>query len=186
MQQKTIYDMVYMGEDILNKRAANIVDITPEITALAGHMQEIMYKSGGCGIAAPQVGVAVRMCIIDCEWDETGNQNPFVLINPEIVERSEETEVSSEGCLSFPGVTVQVERSVRVVVEAKNLDGALMRYTAERSLMSRCLQHEIDHLDGIVMLDHIGPIARMNAIAKVKVKLKEASEKGISPWELKE
>lgn len=182
----TVLPITYMGDEVLSKKTTPIEEITPDIVELAHNMAQTMYKSGGCGIAAPQVGHSLRLCVIDCEWDEKkeSSKNPYFLINPQIVYASDETVSSSEGCLSFPGATISVERSRAVQVEAQNLEGELMRYSAEDSLLARCLQHEIDHLEGITMLDHAGPLARMRAIAKVKDRLAEANERGVGPWEL--
>lgn len=170
----------YMGEDVLTQKAELVKKITPETEKLAHEMLSLMYKEEGCGLAAPQIGERLRLVVIDCAYNPSQNtsKNPYVLINPEIVEASDETASESEGCLSFPGLSVEIERPVRVVVEAKNLKGELLRYEAESSLLARCLQHEIDHLDGITMLDHLGPIARMKAISCVKEELINKNEGG--------
>lgn len=184
MKDTNQYHLVYMGEDILSEVASPVSEITPEIKALVEHMQEIMYRAGGCGIAAPQVGASLRICIVDCEWDESAQKHPYVLINPEIVEVGEEVETHSEGCLSFPGASVKVTRPSKVVVEALNLEGDVIRYSAESSLLARCLQHEIDHLDGKVLLDYAGPMARMSAVSAVKRSLTRARELNKEPWEI--
>lgn len=169
-------DIKICGEPVLTRDAEPIEEIDDEVRELAAAMLDTMYAAEGCGLAAPQVGVSRRMVVIDCDWGE-GERNPYVLINPEVVEASEETRTTSEGCLSFPGVTVEVERPRHVVVHALNLDGDLMRYDAEDSLMCACLQHEIDHLDGRTLLDHLGPMGRM----RVKQQVREALEAGAKP-----
>lgn len=161
----------YMGEDVLQQKAEPIAEITPQIKELAAAMLDLMYEEEGVGLAAPQIGRAIRLVVIDCDYSDKHSRNPYVLVNPRILEMSEEVTMESEGCLSFPGVTVEIERPAGVVVEAENLDGETLRYEADYSLLARCLQHEIDHLDGITMLDHLGPIARTKAVAKVREEL---------------
>lgn len=169
-------DIRITGDPVLQEVCEPIEEIDGSIADLAHSMLETMYEAEGCGLAAPQVGVKKRLVVIDCDWGE-GKRNPYVLINPEIVEVSEETRTTGEGCLSFPGVTVEIERPRHVVVHATNLDGDLMRYDAEDSLMAVCLQHEIDHLDGVTLLDHLGPMARM----RVKQQVRKAIEEGAKP-----
>jgi peptide deformylase len=172
-----VEEIVIAGDPVLSVDCEPIEEITPEIEALAERMLDDMYAADGCGLAAPQIGVAKRMVVIDVDYG-AGPKNPYVLINPEIVETSEETRVYNEGCLSFPGITVDVERPNRVVVHAMNLDGDLMRYEAEGSLMAVCLQHEIDHINGTTMVDHLGPLAKMRALQKVKQAVAEGAKPG--------
>ncbi len=172
-------DIRITGDPILEEACEPIEDIDDEVKDLARSMLETMYEAEGCGLAAPQVGVKRRLVVVDCEWG-SGKKTPYVLINPEIVEASDETRTTGEGCLSFPGVTVQVERPRRVVVHATNLDGDVMRYEAEDSLLAVCLQHEIDHLDGKTLLDHLGPMGRM----RVKKQVREAIEAGAKPGDV--
>jgi len=109
-------------------------------------MAETMYDEAGVGLAAPQVGVAKRVIVFDVD------DNLAALCNPVIIEASEETAVDEEGCLSVPGITVPIERSVRVVCAGQTIEGHPITVTAE-DLLARVLQHEIDHLDGILILD---------------------------------
>lgn len=166
----------YMGDAVLQQKAEPIAEITPEIKELASAMLDLMYEEEGVGLAAPQIGCSIRLVVIDCDYSKRHPRNPYVLVNPRILEMSEEVTTESEGCLSFPGATVEIERPAGVIVEAENLDGETLRYEAEHSLLARCLQHEIDHLDGITMLDHLGPIARTKAAAKVKDELRGMGE----------
>ena len=154
-------DIRITGDPVLEEVCEPVADINDEIKDLAHSMLETMYEADGCGLAAPQVGVNKRLVVVDCEWG-SGKKTPYVLINPEIVETSDELRTTGEGCLSFPGVTVQVERPRRVVVHAV------------------CLQHEIDHLDGKTLLDHLGPMARM----RVKKQVREAIEAGAKPGDV--
>ena len=159
-----ISDIVLSPDPRLRQRCAPIDEVTSATRRLAKRMLRDMYAADGCGLAAPQVGELVQMVVIDVDYAD-GQKNPYVLINPEVVETSEETMVTGEGCLSFPGITVPVARPRRVVVQAENLDGDLMQYEAEGNLLAVCLQHEIDHLAGITMLDHLAPADRVKAIA---------------------
>ena len=123
------------------------------IKKLAKDMAKLMYQTDGVGIAAPQVGLLKRFVVIDCDWveeDEKGRplkKNPITMINPVIVDHSEETVVNSEGCLSVPGINGDVERWEWVEVECYNEDYQLVRYKSA-GLFGRCMQHERDHLDG--------------------------------------
>ena len=152
-------DIVVAPDERLNTECAPIAEITPEIRDLAERMLEDMYATEGCGLAAPQVGELVQMVVIDVDYTDK-KRNPHVLINPEIITADGEEREFPEGCLSFPGITVRISRPSHVVVHALNLDGELMRYEAENNLMAVCLQHEIDHLHGVTMLDHLRPLKR--------------------------
>jgi peptide deformylase len=121
-----------------------------------------MYAEEGVGLAAPQVGVSDRVIVVDPHDDET---QPFALINPEILEASKETEKNEEGCLSIPGVRDMVERSSRVRVRGLSEQGEIREFDAE-GLVSRILQHEVDHLDGILFFDRVGPLKRKMLLAK--------------------
>jgi len=152
-------DIVVAPDERLATECAPIEEITPEIHALAERMLNDMYATEGCGLAAPQIGELIQMVVIDVDYTDK-KRNPYVLINPEIVVADGEEHEFPEGCLSFPGITVRVSRPSHVVVRALNLDGDLMQYEAENNLMAVCLQHEIDHLHGITMVDHLRPLKR--------------------------
>ena len=111
-----------------------------------------------------------------------GNKNPYVLINPKVVVADGEERENGEGCLSFPGITVPVSRPTHVVVQALNLDGDLMQYEARDNLLAMCLQHEIDHLHGVTMLDHLAPAQRVRAVAAYQ----DALARGARPGEVGE
>ena len=121
-------------------------------------------SADGCGLAGPQVGEMRQIVVIDVDWaGKNSKKNPYVLINPQIVTADGPEIEGSEGCLSFPGVNVRVSRPSHVVVRARNLDGDLMQYEAADNLMAVCLQHEIDHVHGVTMFDHLAPMARAEA-----------------------
>ena len=153
-------DIVLAPDNRLKTECEPIEEITQEVRDLAARMLEDMYATDGCGLAAPQVGELVQLVVIDVDYTKN-KKNPYVLVNPRIVVADGEERETGEGCLSFPGITVHVARPSHVVVEARNLDGDLMRYEAENNLMAVCLQHEIDHLHGVTMLDHLKPLQRV-------------------------
>ena len=120
-------------------------------------MFEVMYEEGGVGLAAPQVGVNVRMLVLDVPMDE---EEPFhrVLINPEVI-RTEGTQKGEEGCLSFPGLRESIVRDADITVRAQDENGDVFEFEAD-DLLSRAVQHEIDHLNGILFIDRLSPVRR--------------------------
>ena len=173
-------DIVLTGDPRLKTRCAEITEITPEIRALAERMLDDMYLANGCGLAAPQVGELVRLVVIDCDYAGGRDRNPYVLVNPRIVAADGEPREYEEGCLSFPGISVFVERPSHVIVEAEDLDGDTLRYEASNNLMAVCLQHELDHLEGKTMVDYRGPIERMRALSECR----RAIEAGALPGQV--
>lgn len=137
--------------------------ITDDIRRLARDMSETMYHAEGVGLAAPQVGVSQRLFVVDVPERPEGSDEPvrhvYALVNPVIVESSAETAKETEGCLSIPGVEESVTRPARVVVEARALDGNPVRIDAS-GMLARVLQHEADHLDGVLFIDRLSPLKR--------------------------
>jgi peptide deformylase len=121
-------------------------------------MLETMYAAPGRGLAGPQVGVLRRIFVMDVAWKD-GTPEPMVFLDPEIVWRSDETRTGTEGCLSIPGVTAEVERAAELEVTWRDLDGArhARRFDGFAAI---CIQHENDHLDGLVTFDRVAPEAR--------------------------
>lgn len=159
----------------LKKPCEPIAEITPDIAQLAADMLETMYDAPGVGLAAPQVGVCKRLFVMDCIKD--GVPEPMVLINPEIVWQSDTINVYEEGCLSIPDVYYDVERPELVTVTWTSLDGA----ACERQfsgLWATCAQHEIDHLNGRLFIDTLGPLKRQMVTRKME-KLKRERARGI-------
>ena len=140
-------------DPVLRGEAKPVTVIDARLRQLAADMIETMQEANGVGLAAPQVGVGLRMAIVDFDPE---NGDPRVLINPVITKRSGRKELGDEGCLSFPGLRSRVKRSPRVVCEAQNLDGEIVEYQAE-DLSARAVQHELDHLDGLLFVDKVGP-----------------------------
>ena len=154
----------------LKKTCEPVARITPEIETLAADMLATMYDAPGVGLAAPQVGVLSRLYVMDCNKDPEAPQDPIVMLNPEITWRSEALNTYEEGCLSIPDHYADVTRPAQVRVRWLGLDGK----TQERDfdgLWATCAQHEIDHLDGKLFIDYIGPIKRQ-MITRKMVKLK--------------
>jgi peptide deformylase len=143
----------------LKRKSVPVGEITDEIRALAQDMIEVMYDEPGIGLAAPQVGAAIRLVVMDTGWTEEGaEKQPVVLVNPEIVER-EGTLTWTEGCLSVPDFQADVERSARVRVRYRDLDGNEHEEEAFE-LRAVCFQHELDHLDGVLFIDRISRLKR--------------------------
>jgi peptide deformylase len=151
-----------MGDPVLRTKAAPVASVTDEVRELIRDMFETMYAEEGVGLAAPQVGISDRVIVIDPHIE---GQEAFALINPEILESSKETEKGEEGCLSIPGLRDLVERSTSVRVRGLSPEGQTREVAAE-GLLARILQHEVDHLDGILFLDRLSPLKRKLALAK--------------------
>jgi peptide deformylase len=145
-----------LGDPVLRAKAAPVAQISEETRQLIRDMFETMYAEEGVGLAAPQVGISERIIVIDPHNDEI---QPFALINPEIMEVSKETEKGEEGCLSIPGLRDLVERSVRVVVRGTTPEGEARELDLS-GLPARIIQHEVDHLDGILFFDRLSPLKR--------------------------
>ncbi len=159
----------------LRRVSESIGEVTDEIRQLAADMLEVMYDEPGIGLAAPQVGEAIRLIVVDTEWNEEGNEPaPLVLVNPEILERDGGV-VWNEGCLSVPDFQADVERAERVRLRATDLDGNDVVIDAE-GLQAVCFQHEIDHLDGILFIDRISRLKRNLYVRKRKKQLREELE----------
>ena len=145
---------------LLKKKARTVKKFGPELQSLSDRMFDIMYDTGGVGLAAPQVGISERIVVID------SRQSPdekMVLVNPSIVKREGE-EAMQEGCLSVPGAFTEVKRATRVEVLAQDLTGKKIRFTAE-GFLARIIQHEVDHLDGLLFIDRLDVIAREQVLA---------------------
>jgi len=158
----------------LRTKSEPVGKITADVRALVDDMFETMYDAPGIGLAAIQVGVAKRIVTMDLSKKE-GDKNPRVLVNPEIVWSSEETSVYEEGCLSIPEVHEDVERPARVKVNFLDLEGQRHEEDAE-GLYATCIQHEIDHLNGILFIDHISKLKRDRIIKKFSKAAKRAAE----------
>jgi peptide deformylase len=167
-----IYRICKYGEPVLETPGDPVTEFGPELEKLAEDMFETMYAHKGVGLAAPQVGLSKRLTVIDCSVGEDPLQK-LVLINPELI-RKEGTQVGEEGCLSIPGFREDVKRAKIAVVRAQNLQGEPIEVKGE-DLLARALQHEIDHLNGILFLSHLSALKRDLIRRKIR-KLIKAGE----------
>ena len=146
--------------------------VTDELRELARNMAETMYDEPGIGLSATQVGVAKRLFVMDLDWTgEDGEKKPRTLINPEILEREGRSISESEGCLSVPDFKSDVERDSRIVVRARGLDWEPVEFEAIE-LESYCIQHELDHLDGILFIDRVSKLKRDLYVRRRKKQLR--------------
>jgi peptide deformylase len=157
-----------LGDPVLKKKCKPVKEITPEIKQLAADMLETMYAAPGVGLAASQVGVPVRICVIDTKPE--GNRAPIVLINPRIILKKGKV-LEEEGCLSLPGISAKVKRFSEVSVEGVNEKGFPVSVSG-RGMLSRVLQHEIDHLEGRVFIDYLSWWARQKLMREIRKKRK--------------
>jgi peptide deformylase len=165
--------IVKYGEPVLETAAEPITEFnTPELHALVADMWETMYCAKGVGLAAPQIGVSKRLTVIDVSVGEKESEK-LVLINPEIVVKTG-SQTGEEGCLSIPGFREPVTRSEKVRVRAKNAEGETIEIEGQE-LLARALQHEIDHLNGILFISHLSTLKRDMIRRKIR-KLQKAGE----------
>lgn len=165
-------EVVQFPDPRLKKVSEPINEITDEIRELARDMIDVMYDEPGIGLAAPQVGASVRMFVIDTEWsDEEIGRNPSVIINPEISDKDGKI-TWEEGCLSVPDYEAKVDRAATLTLRGIDLDGKPIEERAE-GLRAVCIQHEFDHLDGILFIDRISRLKRSLYVKKRKKQLTE-------------
>ncbi|MBY0374426.1 MAG: peptide deformylase [Bryobacteraceae bacterium] len=149
--------IVKYGDPILERRADTITQFTAELQQLIDEMFETMYAAKGVGLAAPQVGISQRLTVIDTSVGEDPTAK-IVLINPEIISK-EGSQTGEEGCLSIPGFREPVTRAMKTTVRAQNAQGESFEISGEE-LLSRAFQHEIDHLNGVLFIQHLSPLKR--------------------------
>ncbi len=168
-------DIVQFPDPRLKQVSKPITEVDDALRELARDMIEVMYDEPGIGLAAPQVAASVRMFVIDTEWSqEGGEKQPLVVLNPEISDR--EGEITwEEGCLSVPDYTANVERDAKITLRGTDLDGNPIEETAE-GLRAVCIQHEVDHLDGILFIDRISRLKRSLYVKKRKKQLLEEQD----------
>ena len=152
-----------LGDPVLRQPAEEVEGFDDDLRQLAEDMFETMYSAEGIGLAAPQVGVSKRLFVMDVgDPDDEAR----AVVNPRIVER-EGSEREDEGCLSLPGMFGPVNRAKSIVLEGEDPDGRTIRVEAE-DLAARCIQHEVDHVDGVLFIDHLSPIKRRMLLNKWK------------------
>ena len=149
--------IITIPDPVLRRAAAPVLEVTDGIQQLLSDMAETMYDAPGIGLAAPQINISQRLIVMDCGKDETPEL--FQMVNPEIISRSDELAVLEEGCLSIPDQTADVERPAIVEVKYTDITGREQRLTC-KGLLAACVQHEVDHLDGVLFIDHISRLKR--------------------------
>jgi peptide deformylase len=165
-----ILDVVKYGDPILTKRAEKVIEFDHKLRKLVDDMFETMYGAPGVGLAAPQVGVLQRLFVMDCSSGKDKKQK-VALINP-VIETEEGEQIGDEGCLSFPGIYLEVKRPQRIVVRALDTDGSDITLDV-MDLQARCVSHETDHLDGELFISYISPLKRDLTKRKIKKRIKQ-------------
>jgi peptide deformylase len=157
MEEKKLKIYKY-GEDVLKLKAKDITNIDGKLVELIKHMSHTMHNTySAIGLAAPQIGESIKLSVIDLSMGEN-EDNQILLINPEILE-FEGKEAGDEGCLSFPGITVSVNRSTRILLKTLDINGNEIRKELD-GFIARVIQHEIDHLDGTLIIDRISSLKK--------------------------
>lgn len=164
----SIKPIVLLPDAVLRQKSQSVERIDDELKKLASDMTETMYDAPGIGLAAIQIGVPRRLLVVDVSKDDE-NQNPTVFINPEIVDESDERSTYEEGCLSIPDYYAEIERPASVKVKYLDLSGKEQMIEAD-GLMATCLQHEIDHLNGVLFIDYLSKL-KQNMVVKKFTKL---------------
>jgi peptide deformylase len=167
-------DILILPDKRLRQKSEPVKKIDSATRKLVDEMFEAMYAAPGIGLAAIQIGVPKRVVTMDLSKKE-GEQKPQVFVNPEIVWASDETATNEEGCLSIPEYYEEVERAAQVTVKYLDLDGKPQEVKAN-GLLATCLQHEIDHLNGVLFIDHISKLKRDRVIKKFAKAAKRAAE----------
>ena len=161
---------------VLKQKSEKVSKIDAELHRLFDDMLETMYAAAGVGLAAPQVGVLKRVVVIDISHEDEGEKrSPLYLVNPEIIWHSEEESCQFEGCLSLPDQSAEVNRFKQVRVHYQDYDGKEKEISAD-GLLAVALQHEIDHLDGILYIDHISRLKRQMLLKKLQKMRQEQEE----------
>lgn len=152
------------GDPVLRMRAADVESFDDELARITGRMTELMHDADGIGLAATQIGILRRFLVCTLEGEDR------VLVNPRVTPVGEETEVDDEGCLSLGSIRVPVERATRVTVEARDAAGEPVALELE-GMDARVVQHEVDHLDGVLLLDRTDVESRRDALAQLRPRL---------------
>jgi peptide deformylase len=160
-----IHEVVKYPDPVLAKPGVPITVFDAKLKTLVDEMFESMYAAQGIGLAAPQISISQRLTVIDCSFKKNPEEK-IVLINPEIVER-EGKQVEEEGCLSLPDIREKVQRAAWVKVKAQDVNGEWFEVEGEE-LLARAMQHEIDHLDGILFIDRLSRLKRDLVLRKIK------------------
>lgn len=169
----SVRDIVKLPDPILRKKAQPLERVDDEVRQLAADMLETMYEAPGIGLAAPQVAVSRRLIVIDTAREDEPN-NPIVMVNPEIISTGGEPRIHEEGCLSIPDIYAEIERPGECSVRYIDETGAQLEMQCE-GINSTVVQHEIDHLDGVLFIDHLSRLRRDRLVKKF-MKAQRSSE----------
>lgn len=173
----SILPVLEIPNPILTQQAQPVAAVTPDIQKLLSDMLETMYFTNGVGLAGNQVGILKRVVVIDCAGEGEA-PDPLKMVNPEIIWKSEETLCRSEGCLSIPREYADVERHARVTVRYTDENGRLCERTAD-GLLGVAIQHELDHLEGVLFIDHLSALKRQRLLKHLeKRRRKQARDAG--------
>lgn len=160
----TTKPLVLLPDPILRQKSKPVERVDDDLRRFADDMLETMYEAPGIGLAAIQVGEPIRMLVLDVSREDE-EKKPFVIINPQVVATGDETSTYEEGCLSIPDYYAEVERPAAVTVEYLDRDGKQRTMEAD-GMLATCVQHEIDHLNGVLFIDHISKLKRDMVIKK--------------------
>ena len=161
-----ILPVLRFPDERLRTKAAEVTEVTDATRKIVDDMFETMYEENGVGLAATQVNIHQRIVVMDVSSDDT--KTPLTFINPQIIKKSDETFVNEEGCLSVPGCYAKVTRHEQVTVKALDRDGKEFTLDGDE-LLSICIQHELDHLAGVLFVDYLSPLKRQ----RIKTKLEK-------------
>ena len=167
--------ILLLGEEALRDPGVEVEAFDDELRVLVQDMLETMYFAEGIGLAAPQIGVSLRVCVLDLRDEDNPEGGCWVLVNPVILEASDEEDKSTEGCLSIPDMEEVVTRPAHVTVRAFDAEGQAVEVEAD-GLLARALQHEIDHLDGVLFIDRLTTYKRRALLKKWKKSQKEGAK----------
>ena len=156
----------------LKKKCEPVAAVDDEMRVLMQDMLETMYDAPGVGLAAPQIGILKRILVMDVVKEEDGKPQPIMMANPEVIWESDESNVYEEGCLSIPEEFADVQRPEKVRVRYLDQNGETQELDCD-GLLATCVQHEIDHLDGKLFIDYLGPVKRSMITGRMKKRKKE-------------
>lgn len=159
-----ILSVLRFPDDRLRTKAIQVTEVNDNIKTIVNDMFETMYDENGVGLAATQVNIHQQIVVIDVSENK---ETPIVLINPEIIDKSEDTLINEEGCLSVPGCYAKVDRHTKVTVKALDKNGNEFTLDGDE-LLAICIQHELDHLKGILFVDYLSPLKRQRIKAKLE------------------
>ena len=169
----SVLEIIKEPNPILRKEADNVLNVDDDIRKLMDNMLETMYQAPGIGLAAPQVGILKKVIVIDLSKDDEPKK-PFFIVNPKIIWKSEELSSREEGCLSIPGHFAEVVRPKKCKLQYLDYNGKKQEVEAD-DLLSTCIQHEVDHCDGVLFIDYLSKLKK-DMIIKRLIKAKQEKQ----------